>query len=208
MAVATAPPPPSAPPALPPAPADVRPDLARRGAVMLGTALFIAASAMATGAMVGVALAVDAGPGPWRPDGVDLGTYLPNALGLTAVMSSLSAGWTLWAVRRSDRRTAVTAAGLTLLLAVAMANGQSYLMTHAGLKISDNAFSTLFVVFAGFQLLHAIAGVVLLGSLFARIIAGHFTADEHDTVAATAWFWHWANLVWLAAYGVFYVMGK
>jgi hypothetical protein len=25
---------------------------------------------------------------------------------------------------------------------------------------------------------------------------------------ATTLFWHWANLVWLAAYGVFYVMGK
>jgi cytochrome c oxidase subunit 3 len=207
MAVATAPVP-SATPALPPASADVRPDLDRRGAVLLGTALVIAASAMATGALVATALAIDAGPGPWRPDGITLGTYLPNVLGLTAAMSSFAAAWTVWAVRRSDRRTAVTAAGLSLFLAVAMANGQSYLMTHVKLKIGVNAFSSLFIVFSGFQLLHAIAGVVLLGALLARVIAGHFTADEHDAVTATAWFWHWANLVWLASYFVFYVMGK
>jgi len=94
------------------------------------------------------------------------------------------------------------------LLAVAMANGQSYLMGHAGPKIGANAFSTLFVLFTGFHLLHAIAGVVLLGVLLGRTIAGHFSADEHDAVAATTLFWHWANLVWLAAYGIFYVMGN
>jgi cytochrome c oxidase subunit 3 len=208
MAVATAPPPASQTPALPAAPPDVRPELSRRGASVLGTAMFVGASAMATGALVATALAVDAMPGPWRPKGVNLSTYLPNMLSLTAVMSSFAAAWMLWAVRRDDRRTTITAGGLTLLLAVAMANGQTYLMTHAGLKIGANAFSTLFVVFTGFQLLHAIAGVVLLGVTLGRTIAGQFSADEHDAVAATSLFWHWANLVWLAVYGVFYVMGK
>lgn len=208
MAVATAPPPASQTPALPAAPADVRPELSRRGASVLGTAMFVAASAMATGALIATALAVDAAPGPWRPKGVNLSTYLPNMLALTAVMSSFAAGWMLWAVRRDDRRTTIMAGGLTLLLAVSIANGQSYLMTHAGLKIGANAFSTLFVVFTGFHLLHAIAGVVLLSVTLGRTIAGQFSADEHDAVAATSLFWHWANLVWLAAYGVFYVMGK
>ena len=208
MAVATAPPPASQTPALPAAPSDVRPDLSRRGAVVLGVSMLVAASAMATGALVATALAVDAAPGPWRPKGVNLSTYLPNMLALTAVMSSFSAGWMLWAIRRDDRRTTVMAAGLTLLLAVSVANGQSYLMSHAGLKIGANAFSTLFVVFTGFHLFHAIAGVVLLGVVLGRTIAGQFSADEHDAVAATTLFWHWANLVWLAVYGVFYVMGK
>jgi cytochrome c oxidase subunit 3 len=208
MAVATAPVPSSQTPALPAAPADVRPDLSRRGASTLGAAMFVAASAMATGALVATALAVDAAHGPWRPKGVDLSTYLPNMLMLTAVMSSFSAGWMLWAVRRDDRRTMLIASGLTLLLAVSMANGQSYLMSHTGLKVGANAFSTLFVVFTGFHLLHALAGVVLLGLVFGRTIAGHFSADEHDAVTATTLFWHWANLVWLAAYGVFYVMGN
>ncbi len=208
MAVATAPPPASQTPALPAAPADVRPELSRRGASVLGTAMLVAASAMATGALVATALAVDAMPGPWRPKGVNLSTFLPNMLSLTAVMSSFAAGWMLWAVRRGDRRTTITACGLTLLLAVSMANGQSYLMTHAGLKIGANAFSTIFVVFTAFQLLHAIAGVVLLGVTLGRTIAGQFTADDHDAVAATSLYWHWANLVWLAVYGVFYVMGK
>jgi cytochrome c oxidase subunit 3 len=209
MAVATAPAPSSETPALPAAPADVRPELSRRGASVLGAAMFVAASAMATGALIATALAVEAaGPGPWRPKGVDLSTYLPNMLTLTAVMSSFSAGWMLWAVRRDDRRTTVIAGGLTLLLAVSIANGQSYLMSHAGLKIGANAFSTLFVVFTGFHLLHAVAGVVLLGMVLGRTIAGHFSADDHDAVAATTLFWHWANLVWLAAYGVFYVMGN
>jgi cytochrome c oxidase subunit III len=208
MAVATAPPPSSQTPALPAAPADVRPELSRRGASVLGAALFVAASAMATGALVATALAVDAAPGPWRPKGVNLSTYLPNMLALTAAMSSFSAGWMLWAIRRDDRRTTVMAGVLTLLLAVSVANGESYLMSHAGLQIGANAFSTLFVVFTGFHLLHAIAGVVLLGVVLGRTIAGQFSAEEHDAVAATTLFWHWANLVWLAAYGVFYVMGK
>jgi cytochrome c oxidase subunit 3 len=208
MAVATAPPPSSPTPALPAAPADVRPELSRRGASVLGAAMFVAASAMATGALVAAALAVDAAPGPWRPRGVNLSTYLPNMLALTAAMSSFSAGWMLWAIRRDDRRTAIMAGGLTLLLAVAVANGQSYLMSHAGLEIGANAFSTLFIVFTGFHLFHAIAGVLLLGVVLGRTIAGQFNADEHDAVVATTLFWHWANLVWLAAYGVFYVMGK
>jgi cytochrome c oxidase subunit 3 len=208
MAIATAPPPSSPTPALPPAPADVQPELSRRGASQLGAAMVVGASAMATAALVAVALAIDAGPGPWRPKGVNPSTYLPNMILVTAAMSSLSAGWTLWAIRRDDRRSTVMAAGLTLFLAVAVANGQSYLMTHAGLKIGANAFSTLFVVFTGFHLLHAIAGVVLLGVLLGRAIANQFNADDHDAVVATNMFWHWANLVWLAAYGVFYVMGK
>ena len=210
MAIATAPAPSSQTPALPAAPEDVRPELSRRGASVLGAALFVAASAMATGALVATALALDAAPGPWRPRGVNLSTYLPNMLLITAVMSSTTAGWMLWAIRRADRRTTVTACVLTLFLAMAMANGQSYLMTHAdaGVEIGANAFSTLFVVFTGFHLVHAIAGVVLLGVVLGRTIAGQFSADEHDAMAATTMFWHWANLVWFAAYGVFWVMGK
>jgi cytochrome c oxidase subunit 3 len=208
MAVATAAPPEAPTPALPPAPADVRPELNQRGASVLAAGMAIGASVMATAALVAVALAIDAAPGPWRPRGVNLSTYLPNMIVLTAVMSSFAAGWTLWATRRDDRRSAVVASGLTLLLAIAVANGQSYLMTHAGLRVSANAFSTLFVTFCGFHLLHAIAGVVLLGVVFGRTVANQFNADEHDAVTASTWFWHWTNLVWAAAYGVFYVMGK
>jgi cytochrome c oxidase subunit 3 len=207
MAVATAPPPAPAP-ALAAGPDEVRPDLARRGAVVLGTTMFIAASAMATAALVGAALAIDAAPGPWRPRNVRLGTYLPNMVVLTAAMSSFSAGWTLWAIRRDDRRSTIMAAALTLLLAICVANGESYLISHAGLRIGDNAFSSLFVVFSGFYLLHALAGVLLWGVVLGRTVAGQFRADDHDAVTAITYFWHWANLVLLAAYGVFYVMGK
>jgi heme/copper-type cytochrome/quinol oxidase subunit 3 len=208
MAIATAPPASAPTPALPPAPADVQPELSRRGASLLGASMAVAASVMATAALVAACLAIDAAPGPWRPKGVDLSTYLPNMIVLTAVMSSVSAGWTLWAVRRDDRRSAVMAAVLTLFLAVAVANGQSYLMTHAGLRIGANAFSTLFVVFTGFHLLHAIAGVVLLAVVLGRTLANQFSADDHDAVTATTVFWNWANLVWVAAYAMFYVMGK
>jgi cytochrome c oxidase subunit 3 len=36
--------------------------------------------------------------------------------------------------------------------------------------------------------------------IFVRVVRGHFTAKHHFAFEATAWYWHFVDVVWLGLY--------
>jgi heme/copper-type cytochrome/quinol oxidase subunit 3 len=173
-----------------------RPAAQPRGTTVLGMLLVLAAEGMMLGVVIAVYFAIKAGSPLWPPSGVNINTYVPTVVSITATMSACSVGWLLVSTKRNDQRSALSASILSVVLGLAMANGQWYSLTQAGFSIGDHAYGTLFYLLMGLHLLHLIAGIVMLVVVGGQTLAGHFGSDDHEPVRATVYFWQFGNVIW------------
>jgi heme/copper-type cytochrome/quinol oxidase subunit 3 len=194
-------------PALP-AGADVStpPNGLPRGATRLGMLLLLAADAMVLVTLVATYFTIRGGSPKWPASGVQVGTYIPTVLSITAVMTAMSVSWMLFAVRQNDQRNAFAAALLTIVLGVAMANAQWYAMTNAKFGPGDHAYGTLYHLFLGYHLAHLLAGLVMVGVVAAQTLAGHYSREDHEPVRAAALFWQFGNVAWFTVLTVLFLL--
>lgn len=190
-----------------PATDPTRPSALPRGTTVLGMILVLAAEGMALGALIAVYFAIKAGSPLWPPEGVNVNTYIPTVVSITAAMSACSVAWLLVSTRRNDQRNAFSASVLSVVLGLAMANGQWYSLTQAGFSIGDHAYGTLFFLMMGLHLLHLVAGIVMLIVVGGQTLAGHFGSHDHEPVSAVVHFWQFGNVMWSAIVLVLFLVG-
>ncbi|MGH9189605.1 MAG: cytochrome c oxidase subunit 3 [Acidimicrobiales bacterium] len=176
--------------------------------ISLGTALVMAADLMMLGAVIAAYFAVKDGSAAWPPRGVSVGTYVPTVVTITAVMSAFSAQWAVYAARRNDPRNVTIGLVLTLVFALAMGNAEWLALTSAGFGISSHAYGTFYFLLYGYHLVHVLVGVPLLGMVAARALSGQFSRQSHETVRATAIFWHSANVVWFIVVTALFLLSR
>ncbi len=49
----------------------------------------------------------------------------------------------------------------------------------------------------GFHAAHVTIGLIILITILIRVLKGHFTPDDHFAFEASAWYWHFVDIVWL-----------
>jgi cytochrome c oxidase subunit 3 len=72
--------------------------------------------------------------------------------------------------------------------------------TQLGLKLSTGIYGSTFFMLTGFHGLHVTIGAIMLTVIWLRVMKGHFTADRHFAFEATAWYWHFVDVVWLGLF--------
>ena len=174
-----------------------------RGIANVATALFVAGEFMALSGLVAAYYAVRAQAFRWPP--VGLGTYLPTMIAITMVMTAVTIQWAIWSIRHNDQRTCLAALGITIFFAFAVLNGQWYELSHLKFGPAAHTYGTFVYVLTGFHMVNVIAGIVVLGTILGRTIAGEFSAEDHDTLTAAAVFWQFANVAGLVAYSVLFL---
>ncbi|HWC12612.1 MAG TPA: cytochrome c oxidase subunit 3, partial [Acidimicrobiales bacterium] len=177
-----------------------------RGTTRLGMLLLLAADAMVLVVLLVAYFTIRGGSPKWPASGVQVGTYIPTVLSVTAVMSALSVAWMLSATRQNDQRNAFAAAVLTVVLGLAMANAQWYAMTNAGFGPADHAYGTLYHLLLGYHLAHLLAGLAMVGVVAAQTLAGHYSREDHEPVRAAATFWQYGNVVWFTVLTVLFLL--
>ncbi len=180
----------------------------RRGTSTIGTLLLVTADAMVLGAVVAVYIAIKEGATTWPPSDVQVGTYIPTMITITAVMSGFSVQWGIFAARRNDGRNAAMALILTLFLGLAMANLEWLSFVRSGFGFNDHTYGTLYDVLIGYHLLHLLAAVVVVLVLAFRTMAGHFSTDRHDALRAGAVYWQYTNIVWFVVVTVLFILSR
>lgn len=178
----------------------------RGASTVLGMLLVIAAEAMILGAILAAYFTIKGGAPDWPPKGVNVGTYVPTVVTITAVMSMFSMAWAVNAVRRHDARNAVFAVVLTIVFGLAMANAQVFGLARIGFGADKHAYGTLYYLLIGFHLAQLVAGLVMLIIVGARILAGHFSAEDHQPVRAVSYFWYFSCAAWFAALTALFLM--
>ena len=71
---------------------------------------------------------------------------------------------------------------------------------HMNLKLTSGIYGSTFFMLTGFHGMHVTLGAIMLTVIWLRLMRGHFTAKKHFAFEATAWYWHFVDVVWIGLY--------
>jgi cytochrome c oxidase subunit 3 len=97
---------------------------------------------------------------------------------------------------------------LTIVLGFLFVSLQAYEYIHAyselNLKLSTGVYGSTFFMLTGFHGLHVTIGATMLTVMLFRVFKGHFDAEHHFAFEASAWYWHFVDVVWLLLFVLVY----
>ena len=97
---------------------------------------------------------------------------------------------------------------ITIVLGFTFLGFQAYEYFHAysdlNLKLSTGVYGSTFYMLTGFHGLHVTIGAIMLAVMLGRALKGHFDADHHFAFEASAWYWHFVDVVWLLLFVLVY----
>jgi cytochrome c oxidase subunit 3 len=179
---------------------------------VLGMILFIASEVMFFAGLFAAYFNIRSASPVWPPAGNVEFTLHPHLaiagfLTIMLITSSVTCQLGLWAIRRGDRTGLVRAFTITIVLGVLFLIGQLYDYSTLGFGINDGPFGSTFYTLTGFHGAHVFAGVLMLGVILYRGMAGQFSARHHDAVEAASLYWHFVDVVWICLFSLLYILG-
>lgn len=124
----------------------------------------------------------------------------------------LSSGVTLtvahWGLCLRQRSVLICGLILTILLGATFLGCQAseyYAAYHQhGITLNAGSYGSLFFLLTGFHGLHVTIGTSMLMVMLYRSVQGDFSPENHFAFNATAWYWHFVDIVWLMLFIFFY----
>jgi cytochrome c oxidase subunit III len=116
---------------------------------------------------------------------------------LILLLSGSTVTWAHHAIREGDNRTGAKAIALTAGLGIIFTSLQIYEYGHLEFGITDTIYGSAFYMATGFHGAHVIIGTAFLLVCLYRAMRNEFTPDKHIGFEASAWYWHFVDVVWL-----------
>ncbi len=135
--------------------------------------------------------------------------YLPFYNTVILLTSSVTIHVAHTALKAGDRRKLNLWLGITVLLGILFIGVQieEYVQAYRdmGLTLDSGIYGSTFFLLTGFHGFHVTLGTFMLIVILARCLKGHFTKEDHFGFEATAWYWHFVDVVWLGLFLFVYV---
>ena len=146
----------------------------------------------------------------WPPSGIDVLNPFSVPLLNTAVLLSSGATvtWAHNAIISGKRKEGIQGLTLTVILGILFTSLQAMEYYEAPFAISDSVYGSTFFVATGFHGLHVLIGTTFLIICLGRLIVYQFTQHHHFGFEASAWYWHFVDVVWLFLYVCIYWWGS
>uniref|UniRef100_UPI003001D909 cytochrome c oxidase subunit III n=1 Tax=Limassolla dispunctata TaxID=3019670 RepID=UPI003001D909 len=145
----------------------------------------------------------------WPPLGII--TFNPMNIPLLNTMILLSSGisitWAHNSIINNNFSQSVKAMMITIILGVYFSILQMYEYIEAPFCVSDSVYGATFFLATGFHGLHVIIGTMFISTSMMRIFMLHFSKKHHVGFEASAWYWHFVDVVWLFLYMSIYWWG-
>ena len=147
------------------------------------------------------------------PDGETLGSIGPWGLPLINTILLLTSSITVTiahhALIAGNRRNLILGLAATVALGAIFLFFQveeyTHLYNEVGLTIGSGVYGSTFVLLTGFHGMHVTIGTIMLTIMLVRSIKGHFSTENHFAFEATAWYWHFVDVVWLGLFIFVYI---
>nr|ACA62661.1 cytochrome oxidase subunit 3 [Calisoga longitarsis] len=147
--------------------------------------------------------------GVWPPSGVE--SFNPFQIPLLNTIILLSSGvsvtWAHQCLLVGDTDALGRSLMMTWMLGIYFLMLQLFEYFSATFSISDSVFGSVFFVATGFHGLHVMIGTVFLIVVWVRAVSLHFSESHHFGFEASAWYWHFVDVVWLFLFSVVYWWG-
>ena len=148
--------------------------------------------------------------GPYLADSfTPMGAWgIPALNTLILLTSGVTLTWAHHALLKDRRTPLKLGLAATIVLGVVFLGFQIYEYAHAyrdlNLRLDSGIYGSTFYLLTGFHGLHVTIGVIMLSVILLRVLAGHFRPEHHFGFRATAWYWHFVDVVWLGLFVVVY----
>lgn len=146
----------------------------------------------------------------WPPPGVP---ELPAGLWfstLVILLCSLTIALALRAIRMGERSACARWLGITLGLGLVFLACQAinwFALVAADFGPRANLYAFLFYLLTALHALHVIGGLVPLGIVTGKALAGRYGSGWHPGVTYMAMYWHFLDAVWVVLFVVLYLWG-
>jgi len=140
---------------------------------------------------------------------------VPDRLGPTMcatillIASSFTCQFAVWSIRKGDRKGYIRNISVTFVLGIIFLGMQVYdygLLFSEGMTLGSGPFGTTYFTLTGFHGAHVFGGVLMLGVILYRGMAGQFSAKHHDAVEAVSLYWHFVDVVWILLFSILYLI--
>jgi cytochrome c oxidase subunit 3 len=111
------------------------------------------------------------------------------------------------AIAHGDRKTFLICLLLTAGLGTAFLVGVVGFEWQGHIKPWDGVYGAVLFGMTGLHALHVLSGIILILIVWNLGRKGHFSAERHWGVEATAIYWHFIDVVWVFFYPALYLMG-
>ena len=143
----------------------------------------------------------------WPPANIATLTLdLPVINTLLLLTSGATITWAHHAVLLGRRDSAIFATMLTWQLGLVFLACQMVEYHHASYTISSGVYGSTFFMLTGFHGFHVFLGSLMLMFLTWRLAKGDFSPSHHFYFEATAWYWHFVDVVWIGLFLFVYVL--
>jgi cytochrome c oxidase subunit 3 len=125
------------------------------------------------------------------------------------ILSSFTCQFAVWGIRRGDRVAFVRNIAVTFIIGITflVMQGIDYAeLGREGLTLASGTYGTTYFTLTGFHGAHVFGGVVMLGVVLYRGMAGQFSARHHDAVEAASLYWHFVDVVWILLFSLLYLL--
>jgi heme/copper-type cytochrome/quinol oxidase subunit 3 len=96
-----------------------------------------------------------------------------------------------------DKEASLKGLFLTVFLAIIFTLLQAYEYLNSPFSISDSVYGSTFYLTTGFHGFHVFVGTCFIAFCTYRLYKNHFTREHHFGFEASAWYWHFVDVVWL-----------
>jgi len=145
----------------------------------------------------------------WPPTGIlAIRPFEVPLLNTTVLLSSgATVTWSHIRIVREDFDRAWFSLACTIGLGVFFTILQAIEYKLASFSISDAVYGRCFYVATGFHGLHVIIGTLFIAVMWGRIGLNQFSSQHHFGFEASAWYWHFVDVVWLFLFVCIYWWG-
>jgi len=179
---------------------------------ILGMILFITSEVMFFSGLFAAYFATRAANQPWPPAAfAHILDPLGPIMGATVLLiaSSFTCQFAVWSIRKGDRRGFIRNISITFVLGIIFLGMQVYdygLLFSEGMTLGSGPFGTTYFTLTGFHGAHVFGGVLMLGVILYRGMAGQFSSKHHDAVEAVSLYWHFVDVVWILLFSILYLL--
>jgi cytochrome c oxidase subunit 3 len=183
---------------------------------VLGMLLFITSEVMFFGGLFAAYFNVRANAPQWPPLNPQTGEAFHVAIlplvgpaTVLLILSSFTCQFGVWAIRRGDRVAFLRNYALTFVIGITFLLLQAtdyYTLGQEGLTLSAGPYGTTYFTLTGFHGAHVFGGVIMLGVVLYRGMAGQFSARHHDAIEASSLYWHFVDVVWILLFSLLYLL--
>jgi len=183
---------------------------------VLGMLLFITSEVMFFAGLFAAYFNVRANAPQWPPVNPASGELFHIAIlplvgpaTVLLVLSSFTCQFGVWAIRRGDRTAFLRNFAVTFVIGITFLIMQAidyFTLGQEGLTLSSGTYGTTYFTLTGFHGAHVFGGVIMLGVVLYRGMAGQFSARHHDAVEASSLYWHFVDVVWILLFSLLYLL--